>query len=218
MLEKAFFQNRIRPHVRTTSLEEAFHWCQASDSGGWEVCSDSNYRPGSDIIQLYGLSMGLDVDRRTGLLLLHSSPFKPEGVTVSMCDTGGQKKVLDCSNVISDELGFRNCIFGQSEGTVCVYPLFSLQKLLWLSRLPVSKQSLCLHIHCLYFRFEGDVKYDPCTIHSSVHMFSFVVAMVFLPVFFLSHSESVLTNCFTNQVEHRWGQEDICTTICTGIT
>lgn len=63
----------------------------------------------SNIIQLSGMSMGLDVDRRIGPLLLHSSPFKPEGVTVSMSDTGGQKKVLDCSNVISD--GLLSCVF-----------------------------------------------------------------------------------------------------------
>lgn len=65
----------------------------------------------SDIIQLSGLSMGLDVDGRTGLPLLHSSPFKPERVTVSMSDIGGQKKVLDCLNVISGELGLLSCIF-----------------------------------------------------------------------------------------------------------
>lgn len=61
---------------------------------------------------------------------------------------------------------------------VCIYPLFSLQKPLWLTRLPVSKQSLCLHIPCPYFRFEGDVNFYPRTIHSSVSMCLFVVAMV----------------------------------------
>lgn len=65
----------------------------------------------SDIIQLSGLSMGVDVDGRTVLLLLHSSLLKPEGVTVSMSDIGGQKKVLDCSYVISEELGLLSCIF-----------------------------------------------------------------------------------------------------------
>lgn len=75
----------------------------------------------SDIIQLSGLSMGLDVDGRTGPLLLHSSPFKPEGVTVSMSDTGGQEKVLDCSNVISDDLGLLSCIFRGILKGPCVY-------------------------------------------------------------------------------------------------
>lgn len=113
----------------------------------------------SDIIQLSGLSLGPDVDGRTAPLLLHSSPFKPEGVTVSMSDAGGQKKVLDCLNIISDELGLLSCILScQSEGTVCVYSLFSSQKPLWLTRHAGSKQSLCLHIHCPYFRFQGDVK------------------------------------------------------------
>lgn len=59
------------------------------------MCSDSNYRPTglqSDIIQLSGLSVRLDVDGRTGPLLLHSSPFKSEGVTVSMSDTEGKRR------------------------------------------------------------------------------------------------------------------------------
>lgn len=64
----------------------------------------------SDFIQSSGLSMGLDVDGRTGPRLLRSSPLKPEGVTISMSDPGGQKKVLDCSNVISDEPGLLEAV------------------------------------------------------------------------------------------------------------
>lgn len=223
MLEIAFFQNWIRLHMRTTSIEVALHWSQASECGGWEVCSDNQYRLGlqSDIFQLSGMSMILDVDGRIGLLLCHLSPFRPEKVTVSMSDSREQKKVLDCSNVISDELGLLSCIFGSVwRDSVCVYPLFSLQKLLGLTRRPVSKQSLCLHTHCPYFRFKGDIKYYPHTIYSSVSssVYSSVTTVSACVSSSFTQWQSVLTNCIINNVVHSWGQEDICTTICTGTT
>ncbi|GAA6109018.1 uncharacterized [Tachysurus ichikawai] len=139
MLEIAFFQNWIRPCVRTTSIEAASIEVrlQIVGVGNYVQTATTSLGLQSDIIQLSGMSMGLDVDRRIGPLLLHSSPFKPERVT----------------------------------------------KLLRLTRLSVSKQPLCLHSHCPYFRFEGDVKYYPCTIHSSVSMCLFVVAMVSAYVF-----------------------------------
>lgn len=113
MLEIAFFQNWIRPCVRTTSIEAASIEVrlQIVGVGNYVQTATTSLGLQSDIIQLSGMSMGLDVDRRIGPLLLHSSPFKPERVTVSMSDTGGQKKVLDCLNVISDELGLLSCIF-----------------------------------------------------------------------------------------------------------
>lgn len=166
------------------------------------------------------MSMGLDVDRRIGPLLLHSYPFKPEGVTVSMSDTGGQKKVLDCSNVISDEPGLLSCVFVAVWKGPCVCISTVLFAEAAVSHQTSSLQTASVSAYWLsYFLSKGDVKYYPCTIHSSVSMCLFVVAMVSACVSSsFTQWQSVLTNCIINQVEHSWGQEDICTTICTGTT